>query len=594
MGALARRLVIASLAMVPMLATGCDDDPGHGPPADASPPDASSPDATPADARLPDAQPTDAGPGDAQPPADGPGDPGDGVPPRVIASTPEAGADGVATEVEIRVTFDEDIAPSSVDAASFAVVDDRQHPIIGTLAVEGAQVTFRPVIELTFRERYTVTITTDVTDLAGTRLAEEWRGSFTVRDGTFTDATVLDHGDLGTLSGPAVAVSDRGHGFGIWASAAGVRATHFAPPDGWPANAVGLDSFGAPGEFDVSAGHLDTALAAWSDDNGIRATHHTPPAGWERESAVLATGGNQPQVAMDASGDGLAVWLQRDDTHVAVLARHFDGALWSEASRVDSDDADAESLQLGMDQAGNGVAVWAQAGDIWSAAFRAGAWEPAALLETAPGAAHEPRLVLDGDGRGMAFWIQHDGTQYRLCWSRLDPNGGWSQPEFVDGGPAVGTGGQWLTGFAFNSRGDAVAVWSEGPDDCNPESPRPDPCARVLASRFDLAGGWQATEIVSPDHYENIISSRVAGIDRHGSILVAWTHVTPEIGTPGAWLRRYTPEQGWGEPQSLTEDDQEGEEELRELAIAVSPQGRMFLAWFESYTCDQILGKAFY
>ena len=620
--ALARHLMTAGLPIAfAALVIGCDDDPGHDPPPDASVPDAHmvQMDAQPPDAHLSDAQPEvppdarpevppdaspevppDASPevppdarNDAQPPDAGPGDcPGDGVPPRVVASTPEPGAECVATEAEIRVTFDEDIDPSTVHEASFSVVDDRENPVLGTLVVEGARVTFRPAIELTFRERYTVTITTEVTDLAGTHLAEEWRGSFTVIDGTFTDSTLLDLSDSNTLSGPSVAVSDRGHGFGVWARGDEERATHFAPPDSWTTRTILVPSPGVSREIDVGAGRLDTASAVWRDDGGIRAIFHAPPEGWRDESALLADSGSQPQVAMDARGDGLAVWLQDDDTHVGVFASRFQNLGWSLASRIDSDASDAGSLQLAVDHAGNGIAVWAQGGDIWSAAFRHGGWEPAALLEEAPGAAHQPRLVLDGDGRGMAFWIQHDGTQYRLCWSRLHPSGGWTPPAFADGGPAVGGNGQWLTAFAFNSHGDAVALWHEQPEDCNPESPVPDPCGLVYAARFYLNSGWQAAELVSTEHFENLVTSRVAGIDRHGNMFAAWNHVSPEMGTPGVDLRRYTPEQGWGEIESLT-PGRGGY--FGDLAIAVSPQGRMFMAWFESDgDSDAIFGKAFY
>jgi hypothetical protein len=121
-------------------------------------------------------------------------------------------------------------------------------------------------------------------------------------------------------------------------------------------------------------------------------------------------------------------------------------------------------------------------------------------------------------------------------------------------------------------------------------SPVPDPCALVYARRFDLDSGWQAIESVSGKHYESIMTSRVAGIDRHGSIWAAWTHVAPELGSPGAWLSRYTPGQGWSQPQSLTSNPVGY---FGELAMAVSPQGRMFMAWRESSAFDEIIGKAF-
>lgn len=565
LGASARCCVIAGLAIAfPLLVSACVELPGQ----------------------PPDARPPDAAPVDGSPPPDGRDD---GSAPRVIASTPAPDETDVSPAAEISVTFDEDIDPSTVHAASFSVVDDRGRPVLGAIFVEGARVAFVPTIELTLRERYTVIITTEVTDLAGTPLAEEWRSSFSLHDGAFTGIASLD---LGNVSEPVLALADRGHGFAVWRRDAGAGATHYTPLGSWPETPVVLTSEGNPRAIDVAASHEDHALAVWRDDAGIRATHYAQPVGWYQGPALLAHGGTEPQAGMDAQGDGVAAWLQRDDTHMGVWARRFQGAGWDETIRVDSDAADAEALQLAMDQAGNGVAVWGQGDDVWSAGFRDGSWEPAALLEQDPGIARQPRLVLDGDGRGMAFWIQHDGTQYRLRWSSLEPQRGWSPPAFADGGPAVGAGsGQWQTTFVFNSHGDAVALWHEHPDDCNPASPVPDPCAVVFVRRFDLDDGWHEVEAVSDEHYESRIVSRVASIDRHGSVWVAWSHVAPESGRGGAWLRRYTPIYGWRPAESLATDDTSF---YSELALVSSPQGRMLLAWRQSRTLDELFGLAFY
>lgn len=564
---LARRCVIAGPGVaLSLLVTACMELPWPGEPPDARPPDAAPVDGRPADAR------------------------GDGIPPRVIASTPAPGEAEVALDVEISVIFDEDVDPGTVDEASFSVVDERERPVLGTLRVEGAYVAFVPTIELTFRERYTVTITTAVTDREGTPLAEEWRSSFSMRDGASTAIAFLD---AGNVSGPALAIGDHGYGFAVWRSDDGAGALHHTPEVGWPESPVSIAWNGNPGAIDVAAGHENHALAVWRDDFGIRATHHAPPVGWYREPALLADGGSGPKAGMDAYGNGLAVWLQRDDSHVGVFARRFQGVAWDAAIRVDSDAADAEALQFAMDQTGGGVAVWAQGGSVWSAGFRDGHWGPAALLELDEGTAREPRLVLDGDGRGMVFWIQHDGTQYRLRWSRLEPRRGWSPPMFADGGSAVGTGsGQWQTAFAFNSHGDAVAAWHEGTEDCNPTSPVPDPCALVFARRFDLDHGWREIEAVSEKHYELVPTSRVASIDRHGSVWVAWSLAAPDPdhGHPEAWLRRYTPGQGWHVPESLVPGDAAF---YGELTIDTSPQGRRLLAWRQAYTSDEILALMF-
>jgi hypothetical protein len=568
LGASARRCVISSIAL-PLLVSACVELPGQ-------PPDAGTPDASTTDASPPDAR-------------------GDGVPPRVIASTPSPDEGYVDPGVYITVYFDEDIDPSTVHEASFTVVDRHGRPVLGDIRVEGTAVQFAPTIDLTFRDQYAVTLTTEVTDLAGTPLAEPWHASFYLRDGTFREATFLDSGNV---SGAVAAIGDLADGFVLWRRDAQLSATHHTPYAGWGGTPVQLTWGGHPEDIHVAAGHAteqassDRALAAWRDDSGVRATRYAPPVGWERETVLLSASGSEPRVAMDARGEGMAVWLQDHGSHVGVFARRFRGPGWGPPRRIDSEPADARSLELAMDHAGRGVALWIQAESLWSAAFRDGRWEPAALFEQDAGPARAPRLVLDGDGRGMAFWIQHDGTEYQLRWSRLDPQHGWSPPAFVDGGPAVNpVSGQWQTELAFNSRGDAVAAWHEQTEDCNPASPVPDPCALVFARRFDLDHGWQEVEVVSEKHYETLVASLVATIDRQGTIWVAWGLTAPELGNPGIWLRRYTPGQDWHEAEPIATSPAGS---YNDIAMVASPQGRMLVTWYESRDSGELFGKAFY
>ncbi|MBI5508642.1 MAG: Ig-like domain-containing protein [Deltaproteobacteria bacterium] len=94
----------------------------------------------------------------------------DATPPTVVSRAPTGAR--VSTAAAITVKLDEAIAPASVVAnASFTITP----PVAGTLTVTGDTITMVPA-ELIGDTTYTVSITTDVTDLAGNALAapETW------------------------------------------------------------------------------------------------------------------------------------------------------------------------------------------------------------------------------------------------------------------------------------------------------------------------------------------------------------------------------------------------------------------------------------
>src|SRR4030067_1083902 len=69
-----------------------------------------------------------------------------------------------------------------------------------------------------------------------------------------------------------------------------------------------------------------------------------------------------PQIAIDAGGNAIAVWHQHDGTRYNIWAnRYTAGSGWGAAALIEIDDAgDAGSPQIAFDAGGNAIAVWAQ------------------------------------------------------------------------------------------------------------------------------------------------------------------------------------------------------------------------------------------
>jgi plastocyanin len=114
-------------------------------------------------------------------------------PPAVILTNPAPAATGVPVNGVVRTTFSENMDPTSIDGASFRVVNDADEAVRGTLGVAGKNAVFTPDKNLETGRTYTVTLTTGLEDLSGNALASDvtW---------TFTTGTTEDNIDPDVVS----------------------------------------------------------------------------------------------------------------------------------------------------------------------------------------------------------------------------------------------------------------------------------------------------------------------------------------------------------------------------------------------------------
>ena len=124
----------------------------------------------------------------------------------------------------------------------------------------------------------------------------------------------------------------------------------------------------------------------------------------ETDNAGSASG---PQIAIDANGNALAVWRQYDGTRYNIwVNRYTAGSGWGVAALIETDNAgDALDPQIAIDANGNALAVWVQHDgtreNIWANRYTAGSgWGMAALIETDnTGDATEPQIAIDANGK---------------------------------------------------------------------------------------------------------------------------------------------------------------------------------------------------
>ena len=98
------------------------------------------------------------------------------------------------------------------------------------------------------------------------------------------------------------------------------------------------------------------------------------PLGWHMAELIETDNvGNaeRPQVAADGSGNAVAVWRQFDGTYYNIWSnRYVAGTGWSTAQLIETDTGYAAAPQVAVDGSGNAVAVWYQSdgtrNNIWS------------------------------------------------------------------------------------------------------------------------------------------------------------------------------------------------------------------------------------
>ncbi len=120
-----------------------------------------------------------------------------GVAPDVIApsvsfTTPADAATGVTINTTIAATFTEAMEPSSITTANMTLTGPGVTPITGTVTYASNIATFTPTSDLAASTTFTATITTDVEDLTGNALANDFTWSFTTGVASDTTAPSVD------------------------------------------------------------------------------------------------------------------------------------------------------------------------------------------------------------------------------------------------------------------------------------------------------------------------------------------------------------------------------------------------------------------
>ncbi len=342
------------------------------------------------------------------------------------------------------------------------------------------------------------------------------------------------------------------------------------------------------------------ALAVWQQFDGvinhIWANRYTPSTGWGTGVLLETDSVNDaglPKVAFDPSGNALAVWTQSDGTHQNIWANRFTAATstWGTAVLIETDNAgDAYDPMVAFDGSGNALAVWYQNDGlhdhIRSNRYTAGTgWGAAAPIEANPGDyAQHPRIAISASGNALVVWHQNDGTFYNIWSNRYTMGTGWGTAVLIETGNA---GHAINPQVAIDGTGNALAVWQQS-DGAH---------TNIVANRYTPGAGWGTATLIVTNNLVGAANPQVA-LDGSGNGMAVWEQYAGTMANIMA--NRYSVGTGWGTP-ALLETTDTGDALHAEIAfdatgnaLAVWQQsnGLRTNAWSNRYTSGSGWGTA--
>jgi hypothetical protein len=299
-----------------------------------------------------------------------------------------------------------------------------------------------------------------------------------------------------------------------------------------------------PGSQSVAFDAAGNALVVWIQFDGthynIWANRYNASTGlWGTAGPIETDIGNPapPNLAVDATGNALLVWTQSDGSHPSIWANRYDANtdLWGTAAPIETDNTgDASLPQVAIDPTGNALAVWEQFdgthNNIWANHYGAstGLWGVATPIETDTGHASHPQVTIDATGNGLAVWEQFDGTQVSIRANRYNVSTGWGMATLLETNNAESAA---IPQVAINATSNALAVWRS--------------FRSIWANCYSASAGiWGMATLIDNNNPGDVDTPKVA-IDAAGNGLAVWIrgnspHVT-------IWANRYSASTGlWG------------------------------------------------
>lgn len=215
---------------------------------------------------------------------------------------------------------------------------------------------------------------------------------------------------------PDVAMDASGTALVVWGESDGLWSSRHALVDGW----------GSPAQLAPGATHPRIAmnpsgdtLVVWSqveeEQERLWSSYADAGGTWAPPEPLQDTPASSVRVAdvaIDVLGNAVAVW--DEDDHTSVWVNRFSAGMgWEGAELLDATAVEASSPQVAMDADGSAIAVWLRMDgatqQVWASRYTLDSgWENPELISAATASCDDPRIAVGASGDAVA--VRNEGA----------------------------------------------------------------------------------------------------------------------------------------------------------------------------------------
>lgn len=508
---------------------------------------------------------------------------------QVIDVSPQNGTNSVGLTPEITASFSEELLNSSIDIESFSLSNDG-NLIDASVSYDELNSTATLVLatDLEHLSEYTATLTGEITAAGGSPL-EEYEWTFTTRDRVWSDSQLVED-EEGEALGVDLAFSENGNGIAVWAQSDGTRyniwANNYSKDGGWEEAQlieVGDGTAGAltrtpndesrTGRPDIAVDDSGNAIAVWSQqDDGVWNVYYNfydKNNGWGAASLIEEDEVGEaivPEVAMNANGDAVVVWRQQQGINEDLHARRYVDGVWLPIEELENTNRTVAWPQVEMTDSGDILVVWVQDENsqwsVWSRSFSENTgWQDELTLESsAEPVGFRTKISMNESGNAIVTWTQVAGIGQNDLYANTRFGNVWSGAELLEAEDTESVGIYDKFNVALNASNEGVVAWQLGDD--------------VYINQITLGEVWSLSSLVSELPIQDSFPD--VAIDPKGDIIVTWQE-TIEAQYEIMTRRFVASSQLWDEPITVSN----GEDNATKPIISSDHKGNMGVIWLQ-------------
>lgn len=342
---------------------------------------------------------------------------------------------------------------------------------------------------------------------------------------------------------PRIGIDGSGNAIVVWLQSTGTNSTiwaaRYVSGSGWEAArqiSTGSDTAKWANVPQIGVDASGNAVAVWHAQNPAINTNHfdiyysryTKASDSWSGQAIISSGtntGHNPHIALNAAGDGMAVWTEGQDDgstsngpmDVWCLRYSASGEWSGAAAKVNSIPGNVSDVydqtSVAVDPDGNAVVVWVQGGITGNIYTVGSGWGSSSLIANSPdisGNCYSPDVSMDANGNAIVVWQQQNGfTSFTYANILYEGSWGTSLKISDDTGPVIDTH------VRMDAAGNARAVWLQ-PEGSN---------STVRSNAYAAGSGWGSATLVSTlvgiDGYTVYPVPRI-GMNSNGDSFTVW------------------------------------------------------------------------